>query len=190
MLADIAHFHLFSRDRERGIMDSLRYQANEVNEPADRGICGADVGRERGIMDNLRFQANLIDEVANRGIYGTDVGRERGTMENLRFQANVIDEAADVGRGVWHHGQSQVASKCGLVNLPIGKYVGLMLADIAHFHLFSRDRERGIMSVSGIKEVRREGNMWRWCWQISRTSTSSAGTWSAASWTVSGSKHV
>jgi hypothetical protein len=24
VLADIAHFHLFSRDRERGIMDSLR----------------------------------------------------------------------------------------------------------------------------------------------------------------------
>ncbi len=49
VLADIAHFHLFSRDRECGIMDSLRYQANVVDEPADRGICGADVGRYRAL---------------------------------------------------------------------------------------------------------------------------------------------
>ncbi len=33
-------------------MDSLRYQANVIDEIADRGICGADVGRERGIMDS------------------------------------------------------------------------------------------------------------------------------------------
>ncbi len=30
---------------ERGIMDSLRKQANVVGESADRGICGAAVGR-------------------------------------------------------------------------------------------------------------------------------------------------
>jgi hypothetical protein len=73
-LADIAHFHLFSRDRERGIMDSLRYQGSPP------------IGE---------YVALMLADIAHFHLFSRD--RERGIMDSLRYQANVVDESADEG---------------------------------------------------------------------------------------------